>query len=170
MLNIRNPDSWYTSIKNTIVALLSSRKPLLLKIIDPGCLGAWAGMCQVMWYGYFFNYHTGGNEKISTSPERHYKLQFEQHYAEVRKCTPPERLLEFRLDEGWEPLCRFLEREVPKTPFPSVNESREFGKMMDGMVKEAFKRFLKISLVWLLVLVVGVSAIYSFVIPVIRKK
>ena len=59
---------------------------------------------------------------------------------------------------------------MPKTPFPSVNESREFGKMMDGMVKEAFKRFLKISLVWLLVLVVGVSAIYSFVIPVIRKK
>ena len=31
-------------------------------------------------------------------------------------------MLEFHVKEGWEPLCKFLGREVPKQGFPHVNE------------------------------------------------
>jgi hypothetical protein len=46
---------------------------------------------------------------------------FEQHYERVRRIVPAERLLVYRVQEGWEPLCRFLGAEVPDEPFPWVN-------------------------------------------------
>jgi hypothetical protein len=46
---------------------------------------------------------------------------FEQHYERVRRTVPAERLLVYRVQEGWEPLCRFLSVDVPDEPFPRVN-------------------------------------------------
>lgn len=46
---------------------------------------------------------------------------YEQHYARVRRTVPAERLLVYRVQEGWEPLCRFLGVAVPDEPFPRVN-------------------------------------------------
>ena len=40
--------------------------------------------------------------------------------------VPPERLLVYRVSEGWDPLCRFLGVPVPNTPFPSENSREEF--------------------------------------------
>ena len=39
----------------------------------------------------------------------------------IRGLVPPERLLEWSATDGWEPLCEFLGKDVPKTPFPHVN-------------------------------------------------
>lgn len=41
----------------------------------------------------------------------------------VRGMVPPERLLEWSVEDGWEPLCAFLGKEVPAEPFPHVNTS-----------------------------------------------
>jgi Sulfotransferase domain len=46
---------------------------------------------------------------------------FKQHYEQVRRTVPAERLLVYRVEEGWEPLCRFLSVDVPDEPFPRVN-------------------------------------------------
>jgi hypothetical protein len=46
---------------------------------------------------------------------------FARHYERVRQTVPAERLLAYRVQEGWEPLCRFLGVEVPDEPFPRVN-------------------------------------------------
>jgi hypothetical protein len=46
---------------------------------------------------------------------------FEEHNARVRRTVPAERLLVYRVQEGWEPLCRFLGTGVPDEPFPRVN-------------------------------------------------
>jgi hypothetical protein len=46
---------------------------------------------------------------------------FEEHYERVRRTVPAERLLTYRVQEGWEPLCRFLGVDVPDEPFPRVN-------------------------------------------------
>ncbi|KAI1827628.1 P-loop containing nucleoside triphosphate hydrolase protein [Xylaria intraflava] len=52
---------------------------------------------------------------------------FTRHYAEVKKLVPPEKLLEYRVQDGWEPLCKFLDVPVPKdTPFPNVNDNSDF--------------------------------------------
>jgi hypothetical protein len=46
---------------------------------------------------------------------------FERHYERVRRTVPVERLLVYRVQEGWDPLCRFLGVDVPDEPFPRVN-------------------------------------------------
>jgi hypothetical protein len=45
-----------------------------------------------------------------------------EHYEAVRKYVPKERLLDFDVKEGWEPLCEFLEKEVPEQGFPLIND------------------------------------------------
>ena len=50
---------------------------------------------------------------------------YEEHNRQVRAMVPPEKLLEYNVKEGWEPLCRFLELdECPTTPFPKTNSAR----------------------------------------------
>jgi hypothetical protein len=51
---------------------------------------------------------------------------YERHAEEVRAAIPPERLLEWRPGDGWEPLCRALGRPVPDEPFPHENRRAEF--------------------------------------------
>jgi hypothetical protein len=46
---------------------------------------------------------------------------FEQHYGRVRRKVPADRLLDYHVRQGWEPLCRFLGVAVPEEPFPRVN-------------------------------------------------
>ena len=49
-----------------------------------------------------------------------------EHNQLVRKVCPPERLLEFKLGSGWEPLCEFLGAEVPDVPYPNINDKEMF--------------------------------------------
>lgn len=60
-----------------------------------------------------------------------YKRALLDHNAYVRKRVPKERLLEWSVTEGWEPLCKFLDKDVPDTPFPRVNEGEGLRKMLD---------------------------------------
>jgi hypothetical protein len=52
--------------------------------------------------------------------------RFESHNAEVIASIPPDRLLVFEVSEGWQPLCAFLDRPVPDTPFPRENSGKSF--------------------------------------------
>lgn len=47
-------------------------------------------------------------------------------YEAVRKLVPPERLLNYRVGEGWGPLCDFLGIKVPDFEFPHVNKTDQF--------------------------------------------
>ena len=47
---------------------------------------------------------------------------FNDHLDAVLHDVPAERLLEFRVTEGWGPLCEFLNLDVPDTPFSRLNE------------------------------------------------
>jgi Sulfotransferase domain len=39
--------------------------------------------------------------------------------------------------EGWEPLCDFLDVEVPDGPFPRLNEAREMRRRLLGVVSRS---------------------------------
>jgi hypothetical protein len=51
---------------------------------------------------------------------------YHQHIEAVKGAVPPERLLVYSVDQGWEPLCTFLDLPVPQLPFPHVNDRAEF--------------------------------------------
>jgi hypothetical protein len=87
------------------------------------------------------------------------KAGYERHYK-IRHLVPPEKLLDIGLqDLDWEPLCRFLGKEVPDQPFPRLNESRVFNNKLRTLHWTA----LKFSIVKLLtspaVIAGGVGAI-----------
>jgi Sulfotransferase domain len=54
------------------------------------------------------------------------KAAFERHTADVRKRAPANRLVEWRAQDGWEPLCKALGVPVPAEPFPVTNTADEF--------------------------------------------
>ena len=50
---------------------------------------------------------------------------YEEHNRRVREVIPKDRLLEYNVKQGWEPLCGFLEIEnCPTSPFPKTNSAR----------------------------------------------
>ncbi|KAJ6537629.1 hypothetical protein B0H19DRAFT_1382382 [Mycena capillaripes] len=60
------------------------------------------------------------------------KARYVAYYDEVRRMVPEERLLEYRVGEGWEPLCKFLGKPIPEEPFPKTNDTQAFN---DGVNK-----------------------------------
>jgi len=50
---------------------------------------------------------------------------YEEHNRKVREIIPADRLLEYSVKQGWQPLCDFLEiADCPTTPFPKTNSAR----------------------------------------------
>ena len=54
------------------------------------------------------------------------RLAYSKHLTEVRNAVPNERLVEFEVGEGWEPLCRALDKAEPIHPFPNKNSRETF--------------------------------------------
>ena len=51
---------------------------------------------------------------------------YDAHNAAVQRDIPADRLLVFDVRQGWEPLCTFLNREVPAgIKFPHLNEGQQ---------------------------------------------
>lgn len=63
---------------------------------------------------------------------------YNQHIEKVKAAVPPEKLLIFSVDQGWEPLCNFLGVPVPATPFPNVNDRAEVKKTIADFTKGAY--------------------------------
>jgi hypothetical protein len=51
---------------------------------------------------------------------------YERHNAAVRSFVPANRLVEWTVGDGWEPLCDRLGLPVPDEPFPWTNTTEEF--------------------------------------------
>jgi hypothetical protein len=79
-----------------------------------------AGLYQPMLYKFWTIFFKGDFKKYG-------KQVFNDYYAEVRSLVPPENLLEYKIDQGWEPLCEFLKVPVPPgKKFPHTNDSNGF--------------------------------------------
>lgn len=65
----------------------------------------------------------------------------EVHNEMVKRVVPREKLLVMNLKEGWQPLCKFLDRPVPREPFPRLNDSEEAERVAKGI-------FVRCILVW----------------------
>jgi len=108
VLTVRDPQAWYASAAATIGEPVEGWEPRT----------AGDRMRRlVVWQGVF-----DGRFR-----DRAYAVaRFEAHAAEVRRRVPPDRLLEYEVRQGWEPLCRFLGVAVPDEPFPHLNTTESF--------------------------------------------
>ncbi|KAL4888821.1 hypothetical protein BDV59DRAFT_196184 [Aspergillus ambiguus] len=81
---------------------------------------------------------------------------YHAHSAWVKSIVPPERLLVFKCQDGWGPLCEFLGRQRPN-PFPHGNEA--------GYLRY-YKRVSMVLgiLLWLVVLAMAVLSLLVIVV------
>lgn len=55
------------------------------------------------------------------------KQVYKDHVEEIRRLVPPENLLEYKISDGWAPLCEFLGEEAPYgVDFPKGNDMNDF--------------------------------------------
>jgi hypothetical protein len=66
------------------------------------------------------------------------KQHYVEHNEKVRRLAKEQNreLLEFNVKEGWGPLCKFLGDEVPNTPFPFGNDTKEMQAIVRGLKVE----------------------------------
>jgi len=67
--------------------------------------------------------------------ERNAKMGYERHYDHVRSLVPPERLLEYHVKDGWEPLCKFLGVPEPDVQFPKGNDQETLNRRFEAALK-----------------------------------
>jgi len=115
VMTTRDVDSWHASTMKTVWWRATDPELRMLSHFS------WAAkMYQPMLKKFFDTFFEGDFPNKG-------KEVFTRHYEEVRKMVPPERLLEYRVQDGWEPLCKFLDVPVPKgVPFPNVNDNSDF--------------------------------------------
>ncbi len=118
LLTVREPESWWKSFSATLLtAYAATTRASWLKLFPQ--------MRLINRFQDSSVFKVFGPLPISKETA----IQaFKRHIEEVRATVPPDRLLEFDVREGWEPLCRFLERPVPDEPFPHLNDTAEFRK------------------------------------------
>jgi len=113
ILSTRDPDSWYTSVMNTIYRTSTMARDSN----DPNTrrFGEW--VCDITWNRVFDNRVEDRDHAIRV---------YNAHVENVKATAPKSRLLVFEASQGWEPLCRFLGTEVPNEPYPRVTTSDDF--------------------------------------------
>ncbi|CAG5104101.1 Oidioi.mRNA.OKI2018_I69.chr1.g1094.t1.cds [Oikopleura dioica] len=58
-----------------------------------------------------------------------YRLKYRQHNQYVMNNCPKDKLLIWRIEDGWEPICKFLGKPVPDGPLPHCNR-------LGGVIKD----------------------------------
>jgi len=122
ILTVRQSESWWKSF-NRLMSLVG--KARMLCFVSPR-LRKIARFTDKIIIENVFNGRLEKNKCIRI---------FEDHNAAVRKTVPHERLLEYDVRQGWQPLCDYLGIAVPEQPFPHLNAGRRslyklFGKGM----------------------------------------
>lgn len=115
VLTVRDPESWYRSCTETIVH--GTHQGLPSWVYPKRYQNISSMINKVVWQGEFENrFH-----------DKAFAIQkFNNHIERVKQVVEPERLLVFRVQEGWEPLCKFLDLPIPGEPFPRVNDTASF--------------------------------------------
>ncbi|QKW32844.1 sulfotransferase family protein [Actinomadura sp. NAK00032] len=113
VLTVRDPERWYRSAHDSIYQ--SHLSPL--DSLPPAAARMRRAADQIVWKGVL-----GGR----FADKDHAIAAFTEHNDEVRRRLPSDRLLEFDVGQGWEPLCAFLQVPVPAEPFPRLNDRADF--------------------------------------------
>ncbi|KAK2810078.1 hypothetical protein FQN50_003272 [Emmonsiellopsis sp. PD_5] len=114
ILTTRDVDSWHSSVMKTVWWRVTDPEHRLVSNFS------WAASMYWPMLRKFFDTFFKGD-----FPNKG-KQVYLNHVEEVRSLVPAERLLEYKIGEGWGPLCEFLGEEIPDTPFPRGNDMQGF--------------------------------------------
>lgn len=123
ILTIRNPETWYKSVKDTIYrgSLIMNKLPvqILIKIAGKSSV---AQMMSDLGFTPAKGMDKGIFTVVEEGPQSATKY-FEDWVESVKEFVPKDRLLVFEVKQGWKPLCEFLDVPIPDIPFPRLNDT-----------------------------------------------
>jgi len=64
--------------------------------------------------------------------------RYNAYTEEVIAAVPPEKLLVFKVSDGWAPLCAFLGVAMPNEPFPNLNDRESIKKIIRDIIKGSY--------------------------------
>lgn len=131
ILTVRDAAKWYDSAGNTIFTKPVPRKLAILKFM--GWFSAKLNYVpQVYAHIQTFLFKEAFEDK--TEDKDAMIRLFNKWNEEVKKTVPTDRLLVYEIQQGWEPLCKFLNVPVPTTPFPRTNSKDSFQKRVERAI------------------------------------
>ena len=104
-----DPEVWYRSMEATV--LPRTREMLARDDDDP-----MVALFRVVFRDLFTD--VDDRDEITAG--------YERWLGEVRAEVDPERLVEWRPGDGWQPICRALGLPVPDRPFPHENSTADY--------------------------------------------
>jgi hypothetical protein len=104
ILTTRDEEKWFESMKATIWHLYESRKAANASGIPARLMNL---QQEHIWGG---------------DPDKYGRVKYREHNEHVREIAPKEKLLEYQVGQGWEPLCAFLGKDVPDVEFPRADD------------------------------------------------
>lgn len=125
------------------------------------------GLLERFWY---YNLPRGPTDEMyglvmSNTPLRTFPTRGKQWYLDhnqkVRDLVDPKNLLEFNAKQGWEPLCKFLEKEVPAVAYPKANETAVFTRIVESRWFQFRLRKYDLFLRWISIFMLSSAAIFS---------
>ncbi|KIW86116.1 hypothetical protein Z517_01510 [Fonsecaea pedrosoi CBS 271.37] len=129
----RDPESWWKSMeriaaKTDTEADRNDRVLAFLLALLP-TMRYWKAFSDALRYGRFGElfYRSGHNHP--------HPGQYNEHMEYVKRVVPPERLWFYDVKEGWEPLCKILDCDVPNVPFPRVNDAEATDRIIQAQVQ-----------------------------------
>ena len=130
-LSVRDADAWVASMRKTVWGLFHDDSVMrhvsdARAVVDPLWDRYLRLMTRMNWdpeTGAFAGDHAS-DEGLATAMHRWNDA--------VKASVPAERLLVWDPSEGWEPLCAFLDVDVPSEPLPQLNDSQAFCEGITG--------------------------------------
>ena len=124
----RDIESWYASFNANVIEPMWSPVLNFVALYDPWFVGPVAG-CHHRWARWWMG--ARGKREMQAKA----KAKYREHYAMVRRVAPRGMLLEYRMGDGWGPLCEFLGKEVPEGEFPRVNDQEVHDEQLRVILK-----------------------------------
>ena len=119
LLSVRPEDLWWESFSSTIRRLLQNRT----RVPNPAVRSALKMADMIITEQTFYGDIDSKESAISA---------YRRRIDDVKRTVAADRLLEFDVSDGWEPLCRFLNVPVPASEFPRGNSRSEFWQKFGG--------------------------------------
>ena len=143
----RDVEKWLPSIGVLLDGVLNPVARYVFRFTDPQWFGRISNL-GATWIGAF----AGSTD--AAQAKKNAREAYAAYYARIYSAVPPEKMLKYELGSGWEPLCKFLGKDVPSLPFPHCNEAETFSNAIGAFLGKAVKHSL-----FNLAVLVGIGAV-----------
>ncbi|EKJ75782.1 hypothetical protein NXS19_008432 [Fusarium pseudograminearum] len=142
ILAIRDFEPWFKSVDQSVFYhLWNPIAHFSVNVIEP-LVGSVAGRSARKQLLGLFQAQTVDEARANA------RETWERHHRVIREMVPEGQLLEYRMGQGWGPVCEFLDKPVPEEEFPWVNEAAELKRVIKEKIKRNIAEAVGVVLPW----------------------